>query len=209
MWMPSPTSGAQRTGLAPVCSSFMRNLRLAWWSLFIQPRRGGILRCFSSEVAAGYTKIGLLVDAPNTVCLLPWSVIRTVVLPILPGGPFYVCKVVLLFVGKQPLIPVRRVVPSSPDLVVRGTTELRHDGVLGSSTSAFRPSRYFVCTRFSIIDLVPLMNLQAPLEPLHLFHLGRDPGLAVFAGQLVYVLVGNALAHLELDHPLLRKALIF
>jgi hypothetical protein len=34
--------------------------------------------------------------------LLPWRVIRTVVLPILPGGPFYVCKVVLVFVGKQP-----------------------------------------------------------------------------------------------------------
>src|SRR5829696_1210011 len=46
---------------------------------------------------------------------------------------FCVCKVVLVFVCNQPLIPVRRIVPSSPDLVVQGTTELRHDGVLGST----------------------------------------------------------------------------
>jgi hypothetical protein len=42
-------------------------------------------------------------------------------------------KVVLVWVGKQPLIPLRRIVPSFPDLVVQGTTELRHNGVLGSS----------------------------------------------------------------------------
>src|SRR5215204_833560 len=101
--------------------------------IFTRVRGREILRSSSSEVAAWYTKIGLLADAPNTWCLLPWRVIRTVVLPILPGGPFYVCKVVLVFVGKQPLIPVRRIVPSSPDLVVQGTTELRHDGVLRSS----------------------------------------------------------------------------
>src|SRR5215218_5958872 len=40
------------------------------------------------EVAALYTKIGLLADAPNTECLLPWRIIRAVFLPILPGGPF-------------------------------------------------------------------------------------------------------------------------
>ena len=39
----------------------------------------------------------------------------------------------LVFVGKQPLIPLRRIVASFPDLVVQGTTELRHNGVLGSS----------------------------------------------------------------------------
>jgi hypothetical protein len=53
---------------------------------------------------------------------------------------FYVCKVVLVFVGKQPLIPVRRIVPSSPDLVIRGTTELRHNGVLRSSQAPLRGS---------------------------------------------------------------------
>jgi hypothetical protein len=88
MRMPSPASGPQRTGLAPVCSSFKKNLRLAWWYLFIQPRSRGVLRSFSSEAAAWYTKIGLLADAPSIGCLLPWRVIRTVVLPILPGGPF-------------------------------------------------------------------------------------------------------------------------
>jgi hypothetical protein len=31
---------------------------------------------------------------------------------------FYLCKVVLVFVGKQPLIPLRRIVPSSPGLMV-------------------------------------------------------------------------------------------
>src|SRR5215218_1642637 len=104
--------------------------------LFTRVRGSGILRSSSSELAAWYTKIGLLADAPNTVCSLPWRVIRTVVLPILPGGPFYVCKVVLVFLGKQPLIPVRRIVASSPDLVVQGTTELRLNGVLGSTLAA-------------------------------------------------------------------------
>ena len=93
----------------------------------------GILRSSSSELAAWYTKIGLLVDAPNTGCLLPCRIIRTVVLPILPGGPFYVCKVVLVFVGKLPLIPVKRIVPSSPGLVVQGSIELRRHGVLRST----------------------------------------------------------------------------
>ena len=100
----------------------------------IHERHGSrILRSSSSELAAGYTKIGLLVDAPNTGCSLPWRILRTVVLPILPGGPFYVCKVVLLFVRKQPLIPVRRIAPSFPGLVVQGSTEVRRHGVLGSS----------------------------------------------------------------------------
>ena len=58
---------------------------------------------------------------------------RTVVLPILPGGPFYVYKLVLVFVGKLPLIPIKRIVPSSPGLVVQGSTELRRHGVLRSS----------------------------------------------------------------------------
>src|SRR5918995_6641764 len=56
--------------------------------LYTERPRSGILRSSSSEVAAWYTKIGLLADAPNTGCLLPWRIIRTVVLPILPGGPF-------------------------------------------------------------------------------------------------------------------------
>jgi hypothetical protein len=45
----------------------------------------------------------------------------------------YACKVVPVFVGEQPLIPVRRIVPSSPGLEVQGTTELRRNGVLRSS----------------------------------------------------------------------------
>src|SRR5829696_7228199 len=56
--------------------------------LFTGVLRRGILRSSSLEVAAWYTKMGLLVDAPNTGCLLPCRIIRTVVLPILPGGPF-------------------------------------------------------------------------------------------------------------------------
>ena len=72
----------------------------------------------------------------NTGCLLPWRIIRSVVLPIIPGGPFYVCKLVLVFVGKQPLIPVRRIVLSSPGLVVQGSTEVRRHGVLRSSLPA-------------------------------------------------------------------------
>jgi hypothetical protein len=76
-----------------------------------------------SEVAACYTKIGLLDDAPSTGCLLQWRIIRTVVLPILPGGPL----------RTQPLIPLRRIVPSALWLVVQGSTELRLDGILRSS----------------------------------------------------------------------------
>src|SRR5215211_2400313 len=70
------------------------------------------------EVAALYTKIGLLADAPNTECLLPWRIVRTASFSHPPRRSFsYVCKVVLVFVGTQPLIPLRRIVPSSPDLV--------------------------------------------------------------------------------------------
>src|SRR5215212_4496854 len=56
--------------------------------LFTQVRGRVILRSSPSEVAALYTKIGLLADAPNTECLLQWRIIRAAFLPILPGGPF-------------------------------------------------------------------------------------------------------------------------
>jgi hypothetical protein len=53
--------------------------------------------------------------------------------PSSPAVLFYVCKVVLVFVGKLPLIPVKRIVPSSPGLVVQGSIELRRHGVLRST----------------------------------------------------------------------------
>src|SRR5215216_1607417 len=82
------------------------------------------------EVAALYTKIGLLADAPNTECLLPWRIIRAVFLPILPGGPFLLHSQGRVRLRRQPLIPVGRIVAASPGLVVQDSTEVRRYGVL-------------------------------------------------------------------------------
>src|SRR5215211_4942477 len=87
------------------------------------------------EVAALYTKIGLLADAPNTECLLPWRIIRAVFLPILPGGPFLLHSQGRVRLRRQPLIPVGRIVAASPGLVVQDSTEVRRYGVLRSSSN--------------------------------------------------------------------------
>src|SRR5215208_1200752 len=50
---------------------------------------------------------------------------------------------------------------------------------------------------------------QAIHEPIDLLALGLHPGCAVLAGQLLYVLVVDLPAHLELDQPLLGQALVF
>jgi hypothetical protein len=79
---------------------------------------------------------------------------------------------------------------------------LRLEGVLGSSDSPELPYEISLAASF-------FAKPQALHEPIDLLALGRHPGLAVLAGQLLYVLVVDLLAHLELDQPLLGQALVF
>ena len=56
--------------------------------------------------------------------------------------------------------------------------------------------------------LAPLPTLHTLLEPRHRLPLGRDPGRAVLASQIVYVLVVDPTPALQHEYPLLRQALV-